>query len=165
MAYVKTNWVNDSAPAINAANLNKIEQGIYDNSNDIGELQESFSHVGTIVDGYLAAAKNAANNTWISICSVTLDPGVWLITCGVRWPSNATGRRQLNVSTTEADNTTNLTATPINGTVTQVRMAMVLNLQAPATYYLNAVHNAGTTLSMPAGAPESINFMRATRIK
>ena len=30
MAYNKTNWVNDSAPALDAANLNKIEQGIYD---------------------------------------------------------------------------------------------------------------------------------------
>ena len=30
MAYTKTNWVNGSAPAINAANLNKIEQGIAD---------------------------------------------------------------------------------------------------------------------------------------
>lgn len=30
MAYTKTNWVNDSVPAINATNLNKIEQGIYD---------------------------------------------------------------------------------------------------------------------------------------
>lgn len=26
--YVKTNWVNNSAPAINANNLNKIENGI-----------------------------------------------------------------------------------------------------------------------------------------
>ena len=31
MAYTKTTWVNGQAPAINAANLNKIEQGIYDN--------------------------------------------------------------------------------------------------------------------------------------
>ena len=30
MAYTKTTWVNDSKPAINAANLNKIEQGIAD---------------------------------------------------------------------------------------------------------------------------------------
>lgn len=28
MSYTKTNWVNDSAPAINAENLNKIETGI-----------------------------------------------------------------------------------------------------------------------------------------
>lgn len=30
MSYTKTKWVNDSEPAINAANLNKIEQGIAD---------------------------------------------------------------------------------------------------------------------------------------
>ena len=30
MAYIKTEWVNDSKPAINAANLNKIEKGIAD---------------------------------------------------------------------------------------------------------------------------------------
>ena len=31
MAYTKTTWQNDQAPAINATNLNKIEQGIFDN--------------------------------------------------------------------------------------------------------------------------------------
>lgn len=30
MAYTKTVWVNNQAPAINADNLNKIEQGIFD---------------------------------------------------------------------------------------------------------------------------------------
>ena len=30
MTYTKTTWVNNSTPAINATNLNKIEQGIYD---------------------------------------------------------------------------------------------------------------------------------------
>ena len=30
MAYSRTIWVNDSVPAINAGNLNKIEQGIYE---------------------------------------------------------------------------------------------------------------------------------------
>ena len=28
MAYIATNWVNDSEPAINAANLNKLEAGV-----------------------------------------------------------------------------------------------------------------------------------------
>ena len=30
MAYTKTTWNNNAPPAINADNLNKIEQGIYD---------------------------------------------------------------------------------------------------------------------------------------
>ena len=28
MTYIATNWVNDSEPAINAANLNKLEAGV-----------------------------------------------------------------------------------------------------------------------------------------
>ena len=31
MAYIKTTYVNGSSPYINATNLNKAEQGIYDN--------------------------------------------------------------------------------------------------------------------------------------
>lgn len=38
MAYNKTVWVNDSVPAINETNLNKIEQGIYEAHNNIGDL-------------------------------------------------------------------------------------------------------------------------------
>lgn len=38
MAYNKTVWTNDTAPAINADNLNKIEQGIYDNDQEIDSV-------------------------------------------------------------------------------------------------------------------------------
>ena len=38
MAYNKTLWQNNSLPAINAGNLNKIEQGIYEAHNNIGDL-------------------------------------------------------------------------------------------------------------------------------
>lgn len=47
MAYSKTNWVNDSTPAISAANLNKIEQGILDNSNNLSDTNNKLSTVTT----------------------------------------------------------------------------------------------------------------------
>ena len=37
MAYTKTTWTNDAPPAINATNLNKIEQGIY-NAQDTADI-------------------------------------------------------------------------------------------------------------------------------
>lgn len=40
MSYTKTQWNNDTAPAINEDNLNKIEQGIYDNDSHIGDLSD-----------------------------------------------------------------------------------------------------------------------------
>lgn len=47
MAYTKTSWTNGSAPAINASNLNKIENGIYNNASVIDSL---FFEVGDVFD-------------------------------------------------------------------------------------------------------------------
>ena len=38
MAYTKTEWVNDKAPAINATNLNNIENGIEEAHNEITKI-------------------------------------------------------------------------------------------------------------------------------
>lgn len=41
MTYTKTTWQNDQAPAINANNLNKIEDGIFNNDAKITEVLET----------------------------------------------------------------------------------------------------------------------------
>lgn len=57
MAYNKTVWVNDSVPAINETNLNKIEQGIYEAHNNIGDL----SNLNTTNKSNLVEALNETN--------------------------------------------------------------------------------------------------------
>ena len=63
MSYTKTNWVDGETP-INAANLNNIEDGIEQNSNDIANIIESGSN---------------ANGEWIKyangkmICTRSID--------------------------------------------------------------------------------------------
>ena len=61
MAYSKTVWVNDNAPALNAVNLNKIENGIYDNANNVDDLLDGLIDIDTsaasgTTDGDLYAA-------------------------------------------------------------------------------------------------------------
>lgn len=58
MAYNKTVWVNDSVPAINQTNLNKIEQGIYEAHNNIGDL----SNLNTTNKSNLVDSINEVNN-------------------------------------------------------------------------------------------------------
>ena len=51
MAYSKTSWANNTTPAINASNLNKMEQGIYDANilaNDTANVFSYFSSTGQI---------------------------------------------------------------------------------------------------------------------
>lgn len=47
MSYTKTQWNNDTAPAINETNLNKIEQGIYDNDSAITTIN---ANIGDLSD-------------------------------------------------------------------------------------------------------------------
>lgn len=56
MAYTKTNWVNEGPPAIDADNLNKIEQGIFNND---------------------ALIQALLNTTTPDVQSVELDSGNW----------------------------------------------------------------------------------------
>lgn len=56
MSYTKTNWQNDTAPAINATNLNKIENGIFNNDNNISSINgtlgvDSNTWIGTTAYG------------------------------------------------------------------------------------------------------------------
>lgn len=61
MAYNKTNWVNGQAPALSAENLNKIEEGVFNNDANISILQNGLISLDTsaasgTTDGDLYAA-------------------------------------------------------------------------------------------------------------
>ena len=49
MAYTKTVWVNNQAPAINADNLNKIEQGIFDTDAGVAAANSNVATLTTEV--------------------------------------------------------------------------------------------------------------------
>ena len=61
MSYNKTNWADGSAPAISAANLNKIEQALYDDDANITSILTALAQLPTIQTGYkqVTAAANS----------------------------------------------------------------------------------------------------------
>jgi len=65
MSYIKTLWVNKVAPAINALNLNKIEQGIYDAAlmadianTEVAKKENSVNGKGLSEEDYTTQDKN-----------------------------------------------------------------------------------------------------------
>lgn len=46
MSYTATNWVNDSEPAINAANLNKLEAGVVAAHDAVANIELTPGHKG-----------------------------------------------------------------------------------------------------------------------
>lgn len=61
MAYTKTVWENNSTPVLNADNLNKIEQGIYDNAFESGS--NANGNYIKFNDGTLICTKHVSGTT------------------------------------------------------------------------------------------------------
>lgn len=70
MAYVKTVWVKANPPAVNAVNLNKIEQGIYDAHNAVDTLA---TNKATAADGQVLMSNGDGTATFETINLSTID--------------------------------------------------------------------------------------------
>jgi hypothetical protein len=81
MAYIKTTWVNGSAPPINATNLNKIEDGIEDVTDDLDThvvLESTLSDLGHVQNGVITATITTASwtGTTSPFTSITTVSGI-----------------------------------------------------------------------------------------
>ena len=74
MAYTKTVWVNNQAPAINADNLNKIEQGIFDT--DAG-VEAANSRIDKTNRNVTALTTEVGKKTVSYAIQVTLTSAGW----------------------------------------------------------------------------------------
>lgn len=75
MAYTKTTWVNNSEPAINATNLNKIEQGIYDAHDELGDKVDKETGKGLSSNDFTDAEKTKLDGIDLSTKQDTLVSG------------------------------------------------------------------------------------------
>lgn len=78
MAYTKTNWVNNGTPPLSAANLNNIENGIYNCDNAINHLatySTTETPVGTWTDGRVIYRK-VLNNVPFGTASTATAMGI-----------------------------------------------------------------------------------------
>ncbi len=83
MAYTKTTWVDDSSPAISAANLNKIENQLETNTNDISANSTkigNLSNLNTTEKSNLVGAINevTTKQAWNLVDSKTGDTNITL---------------------------------------------------------------------------------------
>lgn len=88
MSYIKTEWVNGNLPALNADNLNKMEQGIFDANDSLGTILQrtkvSVTDFGALGDGInddTQAIKDAIDEVELQGGGVVYFPrGIYMIT-------------------------------------------------------------------------------------
>lgn len=122
--------------------------------------------IGTVKYEYLPSNTSVANNTFVKLVEIKLDKGVWVVTGGIRWATNANGYRQLNIYHTSAAAEMHLTQVPISGNWMQMAYTRVIEISADNTpIYLNGRQTSGGALNALGGdAPNYGTYLTAVRI-
>lgn len=146
---------NASNIATNTADIATNTADIATNTADIATNAEKLSVIGN--DYYEAsggASKSIASATsgWTNLDSITLPPGLYIVTFYARFTANANGWRQLCLSKTQTGGQLHDLAyaiTPaVNGTYSCVRGTFAYLVDTETTYYLNVSQNSGATLTV-----------------
>lgn len=127
-------------------------------------IENHSSAIGTIKYASLSSNKSVSTNTGTLLCSMTLETGVWAITGGVRWATNASGWRRMNIHTTSGSNEMMLQTAPTSGDYTQMNMTRILSFSSNTTVYLNGMHNVSSAINALAGGNNWGTYMTAVRI-
>lgn len=101
------------------------------------------------------SAVNVSTGTATTIQTITLSPGVYAIQFIATFASNATGYRYIRLATTSGggamDRYSAVSAQAANGETTRITFTTFFSLSSSTTYYLVAMHNSGSTLSVTPG--------------
>lgn len=117
--------------------------------------------IGHVVTSSLSSNKSIANSTYTPVCSVTLSRGVWFINMMVRFSSNSTGERAVNLgSSGTSARHYSVKASPSG--ITQINFCRWGNVDDTATWYLNAWQNSGSSLTLSSG--DNISCIHAVRV-
>ena len=115
-----------------------------------GEIKGAVKAVGAITGQVLADKAVASGTTWTNLGSFTLPAGLWIVNIATNFSSNATGYRLLSLATsaTSAGTINRTIRLPaVNGSSTAINLTAFCE---GGTYYLNAVQNSGSSLTVSA---------------
>lgn len=125
------------------------------NDNDLTPQKET---------GYYPNAISVPNNTITEITSFTITKGTWLCLYMGEFASNATGYRNLAISTSSTGSATNRFAAvqmqAANGMATRIQGTTILRVGSNTTYYLNARQNSGSALNVTG----AVNVFRLSTV-
>ena len=125
------------------------------------KIADHSTAIGSTLSARNTSTVTVNTSTATAICSLSIPKGTWVVSCGLRWPANTTGYRAGKLHTTSASITTTnadviFYAQNMGSTVFQQEWTKIITVTATSTtWYLNALQNSGSNLTMPTGATQT----------
>lgn len=122
--------------------------------------------IGTVKYASLPSNQSVQHDTGTKLVEIRLDKGTWVVVAGIRWATNTSGYRQLNVYHVAGSTEIQLLTAPASGHYTQMNFTRVLEITADDTpIYLNGRQTSGGALNALAGGGNWGTYLTAVRIK
>ena len=149
---VDIDLVDDSMSTVQISNAAKSVATKFSNlgSGGTNYSQPSVSSAIGGVEPVSTSSISVPDSTSTDICSISLPPGVWIVTGLIVYEMNATGRRSIRLSTTSRDQTnvpSHIMQLAVPSAATRISTTRCFTLANQATVYLVGGHGAGTTLT------------------
>ena len=125
------------------------------------KISDHTTAIGSTLTARNTSTVTVNTGTATNICSLSIPKGTWVVCCGLRWPANTTGYRCGKLHTTSASITTTnadviFYAQNMSSTVYQQEWTKIITVTATSTtWYLNALQNSGSNLTMPTGSTQT----------
>lgn len=139
-----------------AAVLTDLKQSAKTAEINIGVLQNNVKNqIGQIIETSNATDTLLPNKSWEALNKIKLGNGTWLVTCTIRFPSNANGYRAANISGDYASTALHINTLPLDGTSTQISFSRIVEINEPLIssgkeIYLNAYQSSGSGMTIDA---------------
>lgn len=120
---------------------------------DIDVVANEISTIGTRVTSGAESSHSASvsSGSSVALASISIDPGVWVVSAAVKFASNATGVRRLTVVGTSGSTSTNseysVISPAVSGTNTILNKTRIIAASTASTLYLTAYQNSGSALT------------------
>lgn len=97
-------------------------------------------------------AVSVADTTHTTVLQISLTPGTWMVNATAIFAANATGYRQMYVTTsntsTSSLNTMSATSSAVNGLLTALNTGRAVEISSNTTLYMRVRHSRGSALDV-----------------
>ena len=150
---LKANFIESYVANTSGMETAKVTYDMYPQiwKRDIRNATEAYENLGErIHDG--TSTSLSSGTTMQNLASFTLTKGTWMVSASVRFASNSTGRRAINLANSSGGSALNLrwgdSSEATNGAYTYLHLASsIVVAGVRGTYYINGYQNSGSALT------------------
>ena len=149
-------YIKASKLVVNSVDWTNVKSNLDSAIADISDLETAIGNIGTTKSESSSTSTSLSAGTSKKVLEISLTAGVWIIVGHVRFASNSSSYRRINIATTSASSNIDVQQMAATGGVTNLQETKIVSLSSTTTLYLNA--QSGVALNATAMGLDAVRI-------